>query len=470
MSTSTERLPVAVIGAGPVGLAAAAQLATRGLDFVVLEAGDEVAASIREWAHVRLFSPWRFDTDPAARALLEQTGWTAPDPEKLPTGGELIDSYLAPLAAHPAIAPHVRLGAAVTAVARQGFDKVRTAGRDSAPFLIRLSDGSELQASAIIDASGTWRTPNPLGGNGIAAHGEVEAVSAGRVFNGMPDVLDRLRSQFAGKSVAVVGAGHSATGTLLSLAELAETESGTTLHWVLRAPNPTRAYGGGDADALPARGAIGTRIKALVDAGKVTVHTGFLVQEVTEQSLVSADGRKIDAAVIVNSTGARPDHASATELRLDLDPILGSTRTLAPLIDPNQHSCGTVPPHGVDELAHPETGFYVVGAKSYGRAPTFLLATGYEQARSVVAALAGDWEAARDVQLELPETGVCSSNLAFDGDDTAESSGCCGSAPAAEAEAAPEVKRGLATGVSGGLLSLPLVEVGAKTSGGSCCG
>src|SRR5829696_8842669 len=102
MTTSIERFPVAVIGAGPVGLAAAAQLATRGLNFVVLEAGAEVAASIREWAHVRLFSPWRYDIDPAARALLEAAGWSAPDPERLPTGGELIDDYLAPLAAHPA--------------------------------------------------------------------------------------------------------------------------------------------------------------------------------------------------------------------------------------------------------------------------------------------------------------------------------------------------------------------------------
>jgi thioredoxin reductase len=464
MSTSTERLPVAVIGAGPVGLAAAAQLATRGLDFVVLEAGDEIAASIGDWAHVRLFSPWLYDTDPAARALLEATGWTAPDPEKLPTGGELISDYLAPLAAHPALAPHVRLGVAVTAIARQGFDKVRTAGRDSSPFLIRLSDGSELLAVAVIDASGTWRTANPLGGNGIPAHGEAEAAAAGRVHNGMPDVLGRLRDQFAGRSVAVVGAGHSATGTLLALAELADTEPGTALHWVLRASNPSRAYGGGDADALPARGAIGARIKALVHAGKVTVHTSFLIQEVTEQGLVSADGRKLDAQVIVNATGARPDHTPAGELRLDLDPILGSTRTLAPLIDPNQHSCGTVPPHGVDELTHPETGFYVVGAKSYARAPTYLLATGYEQARSVVAALAGDWEAARNVQLELPETGVCSSNLALDSDDTGDS-GCCGTTPAAD------TKLDVATGISGGLRSLPLVDVSAsQASGGSCCG
>jgi thioredoxin reductase len=440
-------LPVVVIGAGPVGLAAAAHLATRGLDFVVVEAGDAVGASVSDWAHVPLFSPWRYNTDLAARTLLEETGWTAPDPEVLPRGGELVGEYLAPLAAHPAIAPHVRLGTAVTAIARQGFDKVRTAGRAAAPFLLRLSDGTELLASAVIDASGTWRSPNPLGGNGLTAHSEGEARAAGRVFDGMPDVTGRLRPRFAGESVAVVGSGHSAMGTLMALAKL----PGTAVHWVLRAASPSRAYGGEEADALPARGSVGTRVRALVDSGRVTVHTGFFVQEVTADGLVSSDGRKVDATVIVNATGSRPDHTAASELRLDLDPILGSTRALAPLIDPNEHSCGTVPPHGVDELTQPEPGFYVIGAKSYGRAPTFLLATGYEQARSVVAALSGDWEAARDVRLELPETGVCSSSLP---DDDVEES-CCGPAPS-----------GVARGQADGLITLPLVS--AANSAGCC--
>ncbi len=157
--------------------------------------------------------------------------------------------------------------------------------------------------------------------------------------------------------------------------------------------------------------------------------------------------QRVVADRIIAATGYRPDHSIAAELRLDLDPIVGSTRRLAPLIDPNHHSCGTVPPHGVDELSHPETGYYAVGVKSYGRAPTFLMATGYEQVRSVVAALAGDWDAARDVQLDLPETGVCSSDLAE----------------------AQDAKVGLGTGIRGGLLatSLPLVSNGA---GGGCCG
>lgn len=456
ISPSSAQLPVAVIGAGPVGMAAGANLATRGMRFVVLEAGAGVAASVQDWAHVRLFSPWRFNTDPAARSLLEAAGWNSPDPETLPTGGDLITEYLAPLAAHPAIAPWLRFGVAVTAIARRDVDKVRTAGRDTSAFVLRLSDGTELHAAAVIDASGTWRTPNPLGGNGLPAHGEADARASGRVFDGMPDVTGRLRAHFAGRVVAVVGAGHSATGTLLSLAELADT--GTTVHWLLRAPNPERAYGGGAADALPARGAIGTRVRALVDAGLVTVHTGFLVHEVTAQGVASADGRKVDVDVIVNATGARPDHTPASELRLDLDPILGSTSALAPLIDPNVHSCGTVPPHGVDELAHPEPGFYVVGAKSYGRAPTFLLATGYEQARSVVAALNGDWTAARNVQLDLPETGVCSTSIA-DGDGLAEA-GCCGAAPA-------DARLGRSSGAAGNLIALPLVSA---STGGGCCG
>ncbi len=98
------------------------------------------------------------------------------------------------------------------------------------------------------------------------------------------------------------------------------------------------------------------------------------------------------------------------ELRLALDTSLESPVALAPLIDPNVHSCGTVPPHGVEELSHPEENFYIVGMKSYGRAPTFLTLTGYEQVRSIVAALTGDYEAARNVELILPETGVCSTD------------------------------------------------------------
>ncbi|MFC5819235.1 FAD-dependent oxidoreductase [Nonomuraea harbinensis] len=445
----SDDLPVAVVGAGPVGLAAAAHLAERGLDFVVLEAGEQAGASVAQWGHVRVFSPWKYDIDPAARRLLEADGWSAPDSEWLPTGTELIDDYLAPLA--KLFGDRIRTGAKVSAISRLGYDRVRTAGRERAPFLIRLAGGGELHARAVVDASGTYATPNVLGASGLPAHGEADV--ADLVDHALPDVLGADRGRYAGKHVLVVGAGHSAATTLLALAQLDD----TPITWAIRAGDAGRTYGGGEADALPARGALGTRLHAHVTSGRIRRLTGFFTHAVERDGararVISRDPSGAEQAVtadrIVAATGYRPDHAIASELRLDLDAVLGSTRALAPLIDPNAHSCGTVPPHGADELAHPEDGYYAVGVKSYGRAPTFLLATGYEQARSVVAALAGDWEAARDVRLDLPETGVCSSSLAE----------------------AQEQRLGLATGISGGLLGgpLPLATAGAS-QGGGCCG
>lgn len=406
--------PVVVIGAGPVGLAAAAHLTERDLPFTVLEAGPSAGASVAEWGHVRLFSPWRYNIDHAARRLLAGTGWTAPDPETLPTGAELVAAYLRPLAALPRLAPHIRYDARVQAIGRAGVDRVRTAGRAGTPFTVRLSTGEDVAASAVIDASGTWHTPNVLGANGLPAHGEAAVHAAGLAHSALPDVLGAERTAFAGRHTVVVGAGHSAANTLLALAELAESAPGSTITWAARG-SVDRAVGGGDADALPGRGTLGTGVKLLVDSGRIRLVTGFAVHSVRivdgRAELTAVDGRTLIADRIVSATGFRPDHGIADELRLDLDPALGCTRTLAPLIDPNEHSCGTVRPHGVDELAQPEPGYYAVGAKSYGRAPTFLLATGYEQVRSVAAALAGDWAAARDVRLDLPETGVCSATL-----------------------------------------------------------
>ncbi|MEV4536528.1 FAD-dependent oxidoreductase [Asanoa sp. NPDC049518] len=472
MSTPLDDLPVVVIGAGPVGLAAAAHLAERQIPFVLVEAGDEPTSSVRQWSHVRLFSPWRYNVDAAARRLLADAGWVEPDPDVLPTGGQLADDYLRPLADLPVLKPHIRYAARVVAVTRQGMDRVRTAGRDTTPLLVRLATGEDLLARAVIDASGTWTTPNVLGASGIPAHGESDA--AGFVEHALPDVLGTDRSRFAGKRTLVIGAGHSAANTLLSLAELAEQEPGTTVVWAIRSTSPARTYGGEAADALPARGALGSRLRAHVEAGTIELVTGFAAERIepidTGQVRVSGSATDITADRIVSATGFRPDHTFVSELRLDLDPVLGSTRALAPLIDPNLHSCGTVPPHGADELAHPEPGFYAIGVKSYGRAPTFLLATGYEQARSVVAALDGDWAAARDVQLDLPETGVCNSNPVIDSDTIAGGGGCCGTTVAAE-----PTGRGLSTGISGGLLRAPLTLISVAQPAGSddtggCCG
>jgi thioredoxin reductase len=410
-----EHLPVVVIGAGPVGLAAAAHLHERGLPFTVLEAGHRAGASVADWGHVRLFSPWRYNIDHAARRLLDAAGWVAPDPEVVPTGADLVEQYLQPLATLPQLAPRIRYGARVTGISRLGVDRVQTAGREQAPLVVRLASGEEILSRAVIDASGTWTTPNVLGANGLPAHGEAEA--AAFIDPALPDVLGAERARYAGAHTVVVGAGHSAANTLLALAELADQEPGTRITWAVRGNSVERSFGGGDADALPGRGALGTGLRLLVESGRVDLVTGFAIHTLRTTGsgveLVALDGRTLTAGRIVSATGFRPDHSIATELRLDLDPALGCPRVLAPLIDPNEHSCGTVRPHGVDELSHPEPGYYIVGMKSYGRAPTFLMATGYEQVRSIVAALAGDWTAARDVQLHLPETGVCSTTIGY---------------------------------------------------------
>ena len=413
-------LPVAVIGAGPVGLAAAAQLVAKGETPLVLEAGSTVGASIREWAHVRLFSPWRYVVDPTVRGMLEATGWTMPDEDALPTGGELLAGLVEPLAALPAIAPHVRLGHRVLAVTRRGHDKVKTAGRDEAPFelVVRTPDGGtqRLLARAVIDASGTWRSPNPMGAGGVAAEGEGEAAVAARVLYGIPDVFGRDRARYAGRRVLVVGSGHSAFNALLDLAALARDEPGTEVTWAIRRTDVGLMFGGGRKDALAARGALGERLRRLVESGAVRLEKGVRIARVApsaEGLVVESDtgARLAPVDEIVVATGFRPDLSLSRELRVRLDPWLEAPEQLAPLVDPNLHSCGTVYPHGAAELAHPERDYYVVGMKSYGRAPTFLLLTGYEQVRSVVCALTGDEVGARTVELVLPETGVCQTDL-----------------------------------------------------------
>ena len=425
------RLPVAVIGAGPVGLAAAAHLAEHGVPFVVFEAGEGPAAAVRQWGHVTFFSPWRFNVDRAAERLLKQTGWTMPDPDRDPTGQQLIDDYLAPLCALPAIASNVRYGAKVTAVTRQGMDRVPSKGREQRAFEISVNGTERVAASAVIDASGTWSAPNPAGANGILAWGEKE--SASRISTGIPDVVGAERMRYAGKRVVVIGSGHSAMDSILNLVRLKKGVPATEIIWAMRSVSTDKTFGGGASDQLSNRGALGERAKATIASGAVLMEAPFRVQRfaLTKNAIEIADetGKSIIADEVIVATGFRPDFSMLSEIRLDLHPWLECTRELGPLIDPNEHSCGDVPPHGVRELTQPENNFFIVGMKSYGRAPTFLMATGYEQVRSVVAALAGDMEAALDTKLILPQTGVC------EGIGHGEEGGCCGGPALSRADA-----------------------------------
>ena len=426
--TARTGLPVVVIGAGPIGLAAAAHLLDRGLEPLVLEAGPQVGTSIAQWRHVRLFSPWCLALDPVSVRMLEQTGWIGPDLDALPTGGDLLDHYLKPLAGQPALSSRTRLRSTVLAVARDGVDKVRSPGRERLPFIVRIRDQAgdlhDLQARAVIDASGTWNQPNPLGASGLPALGEPEAGS--RISYGLPDVLGRDRAKYVGRRVVVVGAGHSAATSLLALAELQHQDPRTEIIWAIRSSNPRPQVGKGSAqaDELPARGRLATDLAALVDTGHIQLVSGFRIHTIElagprvrlvgdqlhGHELIEVRTRQVESDQVIAGTGFRPDHSIATELRLGLEPALESPVALGPLIDPNVHTCGTVPVHGIAELAHPEAGYVIVGMKSYGRAPTFLLATGYQQIRSVAAALAGDRAGAALPSHEPSPTALCAIN------------------------------------------------------------
>lgn len=441
----TQHAPLLIVGAGPIGLAAAAHAASRDLPVLVVERGSGPGDAVSRWGHVRLFSPWREVIDPVAGRLLAESGWISPDPDAYPTGAEWVDRYLRPLAdLLTSCGVEIRYGTEVVGVARHGRDLLVAVDRAQVPFAVHLREASGRRitraAAALVDASGTWSGANPLGGDGYPAIGEEE--QADRILYGIPDLADpATRDRYAGRHVAVAGSGASAHNVLIALAELAREVPTTRITWLVRRPSIDQAFGGGADDELSERGALGDRARIAVQGGAITVARGFRVSEVRSD----ADGRLtlvafsddplsgdavstrreisgVDEVVVV--TGFHPDHSWLRQVHLDLDGELGSPRALAEEIHPAHHSCGSVSPHGADRLRQPERGLYLAGMKSYGRAPSFLALTGFEQVRSIVAEIAGDHEAAARVELVLPDTGVCGGSGVFDG--APAGGGCCG--------------------------------------------
>lgn len=407
--------PVAVIGAGPVGLVAAAHLSKHNVPFFILESSTQIGHHIRQWKHVTMFSSWQYNVDPVAAELLEKSGWNAPPAEDYPTGQDLIEQYLSPLAELPSISPNIYLQHEVLSIARQGLDKMTSTNREAFPFeiIVRTPNNKKrvLLASAVLDATGVFGKSNSILSSG---HSIKEDFTNSRISYQIPD-FEKQIERYKDKKIAIVGSGHSALTALLDVIKLRKNYPETDIHWIIRKEQVIDALGGGKNDQLEQRGKLGVLVKSIVDTKAITVHTSYKISEISSNedslTLFSTDDRHLDVEQVVVLTGSRPDFSFLQEIRLGIDPVTESTSSLAPLIDPNLHSCGTVRPHGEAELRQPEQGLYLIGSKSYGRAPTFLLATGYEQVRSVVAHLIGDTENATNVQLRLPETGVCKVNL-----------------------------------------------------------
>ena len=331
-----------VVGAGPSGLAAAAHLLDRGLEPVVVEAGPSAGSSVRQWHHVRLFSRWGELVDTAAEKLLAPTGWPSPDPDRYPTGAEWAERYLQPLA--DALGERVRYSARVVGVARRGRDLVVDAGRESEPLTVHVetANGEErITARAVVDASGTWTQPNPLGADGLPALGEAGA--ADRIAYQVPDLTDpAVRARYAGKRVAVAGSGHSALTALVAFAELAEQHPGTQVEWLLRRGEVGNTFGGGDADQLPARGALGQRAARATADGYIRTVTGF------RTATVDAPARWAGRAGVDRRTAARPGRRGGRGDRVPPGPVIpvrGPPR-------PRPGTAGTTRPRTADRPQH----------------------------------------------------------------------------------------------------------------------
>ena len=315
-----ESLPVAVIGGGPVGLAAAAHLIARGLPVKVYEAGPAVGSNVRDWGHVRVFTPWRYCVDAAATALLNRRGWRMPAAEHCPTGAELVSAYLEPLAATPELAAVIETNARVTAISRQGVDKVVSRGRETRPFVLAVT--STDRHSPRSGARGYRRLGHMddaeirSGRAALPAVGEAEF--ADRIAYGIPDILGRDRHIYAGRKTLVVGSGHSAANALLELAQLAEAEPRTSFLWATRSVDLARIYSGGDADQLPARGELGANVRELVDSGRVDAHDWIRRLGAPRRSGARSSSRARrpeDCAGSARSIGSSPPPDSAPTCR-----------------------------------------------------------------------------------------------------------------------------------------------------------
>lgn len=402
--SSSPKPHVAILGAGPIGLEAALAAAQKGLPFTVYEAADRIAASVRDWAHVRLFSPWRLNASPRVRERLRREGQEPPrgdaDPS-YPTGAELLEKVLEPLAALPEIAPRLRLGHRVVAVGRDGFvksDEIGTGARAARPFRLLIEDdGSERieRAQVVLDCTGSYAVPNALGDGGIPAPGEAAVEAAGRLDRRIPNLDDpETAARYAGQTILLVGAGHSAQTAAVGLAQLAESHDGTRGIWALR--GDASALEPLDDDPLAERAKLMARAAELAAGASPAVETrfGVVVESLTpiedgvqvrlrRRDDVSGEAvETVSVDRVLALTGSLGDHRLYRQLQVhECYATSGPMKLAAALLGESGGGgdCLAQSSHGAETLLNPEPSFYILGSKSYGRNNTFLLRTGWEQ-------------------------------------------------------------------------------------------
>jgi Pyridine nucleotide-disulphide oxidoreductase len=394
---------LAIIGAGPTGLEAALAASAAGWDFTVYEASNGPAGNIADWEHVRLFTPWSMNASPRARDRLVAVGAEVPDGDDCPTGRELIDRLLAPLAALPEIQPHILYGSRVVEISRDGLlknDEIGTARRAERPFriLIESEAGERIEyADVVLDCSGSYGHPHPLGIGGIHAPGERQF--ADRVCHRIPD-LSREADEWAGRRILLIGAGASGQTAARDLAELVRARPNTSVVWAVRDRDPT--FGAIPDDPLPARAALAASASALVSdpASPIDARLGCTVDALSDVGdgirvvlRCGGDGGVDEAAEVVVDrilalTGSVGDASMYRQLQIhECWATSGVMKLSAALLASSSVDCLDQTGQGADTLRNPEPDFYILGSKSYGRNNTFLLRVGWEQVDEVFSLL-----------------------------------------------------------------------------------
>ncbi len=370
---------VAVVGAGPTGLEAALAVHQSGWDVTVYERGPQVASYVRDWGHVRLFTPWSMSVSPR---VAEAVGRPADD--RCPTGHELA-RHLEQVAA---LLPDVRLATTVDLVAREGLLKSEEIGseeRASRPFRLLVTGPDAVErvetADVVLDCTGTYGFPNPTGAGGIPAPGE--RTLNDRIVRGIPEV----DGSWADREVLVVGAGNSAQTVARDLASV-----GARFVWAVRRSSPT--WGAVADDPLPDRVALveSSRRIARGEVPGARLVTGVEVAAFRPEGdavrVTLTDGTEVLADVVVSMTGAVGDSGLFRQLQVhQCYATEGPMSLAATLLGSEGGDCLAQVSAGIDALRNPEPRFFVLGSKSYGRNNTFLLRVGWEQVDEVVPAL-----------------------------------------------------------------------------------
>lgn len=397
---STNKPHIAILGAGPTGIEAALAAVESGHPFTLYEEAPAAAGSMRHWGHVRLFTPWEMSVSPRVRGKLEAAGIPVPGGSGCPTGAELAE-VLARAAALPDIAPHVRYNTRVVAVGRDGLlkhEEIATPERARRPFRMLLEErsGQEMveRAQVLIDTTGTYSNPNSLGDGGIPAAGERSFDS--EIRREIPDFAHE-GSDWAGDTILLAGAGHSAQTALRALAEIAREAPRTRVIWALRSHDPS--WGTHPGDPLPERARLAAVAEELSRGASPAIETrrGVVVEEIAQpngQLLVTLRNGSGSEQVLVDRilslTGYVGDASLYRQLQVhECYATCGPMKLSAALLGSAGGDCLAQTTHGVDTLTNPEPGLFILGSKSYGRNNTFLMRVGWEQVGEVFGQLAG---------------------------------------------------------------------------------